>query len=305
VPAVESGYLKARLVAAHAARRARIESGQDRVVGVNCFQATEPSPLTADADTAVHTVDPASELAVLADLTEWRRHRDAAVVLAALGRLRADAARPDVNLMDATLACARAGVTTGEWSFALREVFGEYRAPTGVGAVPAGVSGAAGSNLAAVRAAAHATAAEIGAGRLRLLLGKPGLDGHSNGVEQIAVRARDAGLEVIYAGIRLTPGQIAAAAVAEDVHCVGLSILSGGHAELVPDVLRRLRQAGAADIPVVVGGIIPARDARDLRGQGVAAVFTPADFGITAIIGRIVDVIRHAHGLEPVLTMEG
>jgi (2R)-ethylmalonyl-CoA mutase len=303
VPAVESGYLKARLVAAHAARRARIESGQDQVVGVNCFQATEPSPLTADADTAVHNVDPAYQLAVLADLAEWCQHRDQAAVLAALGRLRADAARPDVNLMDATLACARAGVTTGEWSFALREVFGEYRAPTGVGGAP--VSAASGKDLAAVRLAARATAAEIGAGRLRLLLGKPGLDGHSNGVEQIAIRARDAGLEVIYAGIRLTPGQIAAAAVAEDAHCVGLSILSGGHAEVVPDVLRRLRQAGAGEIPVVVGGIIPPADAGRLRAQGVAAVFTPADFGITAIVGRIVDVIRRAHGLEPVLTMEG
>ena len=303
VPAVESGYIKARLVAAHAARRARIESGQDQVVGVNCFQATEPSPLTADADTTVHNVDPAYELAVLADLTQWCQHRDQAAVLAALGRLRADAARPDVNLMDATLACARAGVTTGEWSFALREVFGEYRAPTGVGGAP--VSAASGEDLAAVRLAARATAAEIGAGRLRLLLGKPGLDGHSNGVEQIAIRARDAGLEVIYAGIRLTPGQIAAAAVAEDVHCVGLSILSGGHAEVVPEVLRRLRQAGAGDIPVVVGGIIPSADAGRLRAQGVAAVFTPADFGITAIVGRIVDVIRRARGLEPVLTMEG
>jgi ethylmalonyl-CoA mutase len=305
VPAVESGYLKARLVAAHAARRARMESGEDRVVGVNCFQATEPNPLTADTEAAVYHVDPAYEATVRADLADWCQRRDQAAVLAALGRLRADAARPDVNLMDATLDCARAGVTTGEWSFALREVFGEYRAPTGVGAVPAGGGGAAGSDLAAVREAAHATAAEIGAGRLRLLLGKPGLDGHSNGVEQIAVRARDAGFEVIYAGIRLTPGQIAAAAVAEDVHCVGLSILSGGHAELVPEVLRRLRRLKAADIPVVVGGIIPASDARDLRAQGVAAVFTPADFGMTAIVGRIVDVIRRAHGLEPVLTMEG
>ena len=307
VAAVESGYLKARLVASHAARRARIESGEEKVVGVNCFQATEPSPLTADADTAVHNVDPAYELAVLADLAEWCQHRDQAAVLAALGRLRAEAARPDVNLMGATLACARAGVTTGEWSFALREVFGEYRAPTGLGGTggSGGSSPRANTDLAAVRTAAHATAAEIGAGRLRLLLGKPGLDGHSNGIEQIAVRARDAGFEVIYAGIRLTPGQIAAAAVAEDVHCVGLSILSGGHAELVPEVLRRLRQADAADIPVVVGGIIPPGDARDLRAQGVAAVFTPADFGITAIIGRIVDVIRRAHGLEPVLTMEG
>jgi ethylmalonyl-CoA mutase len=303
VPAVESGYLKARLVAAHAARRARIESGQDQVVGVNCFQATEPSPLTADADTAVHTVDPAHELAVLADLTEWRQHRDQAAVLAALDRLRADAARPGVNLMEATLACARAGVTTGEWSFALREVFGEYRAPTGIGAVSAVAS--PGEELASVRLAVKATAAEIGAGRLRLLLGKPGLDGHSNGVEQIAVRARDAGFEVIYSGIRLTPGQIAAAAAAEDVHCVGLSILSGGHTALVPEVLSRLRRLKATDIPVVVGGIIPPGDARDLRAQGVAAVFTPADFGITAIVGRIVDVIRRAHGLEPVLTMEG
>ena len=239
VPAVESGYLKAQLVASHAARRARIESGEEIVVGVNCFQATEPSPLTADADTAVHHVDPAYEQAVLADLAEWRQHRDQAAALAALARLKADAARPDVNLMDATLACARAGVTTGEWSFALREVFGEYRAPTGVGGAPLAAGPA--EDLAAVREAVHATAAEIGAGRLRLLLGKPGLDGHSNGVEQIAVRARDAGFEVIYSGIRLTPGQIAAAAVAEDVHCVGLSVLSGGHAELVPDVLRRLR----------------------------------------------------------------
>src|SRR6266702_597711 len=300
VPAVESGYLKAQLVASHTARRARIESGQEMVVGVNCFQATEPSPLTVNTETAVHQVDPAYEQEVLADLARWRERRDAAAVRGALARLAADADRPDVNLMDATLACARAGVTTGEWSFALREVFGEYRAPTGVGGAP--VSAAPGEDLTAVRLAARATAAEIGA---RLLLGKPCLDGHSNGVEQIAVRARDAGFEVIYAGIRLTPGQIAAAAVAEDVHCVGLSILSGGHAELVPEVLHRLRRLKAADIPVVVGGIIPANDVRDLRAQGVAAVFTPADFGITAIVGRIVDVIRRAHGLEPVLTMEG
>jgi ethylmalonyl-CoA mutase len=192
-------------------------------------------------------------------------------------------------------------------------VFGEYRAPTGLGslggrAVPPGSGGSppgGNTDLTVVRLAARATAAEIGAGRLRLLLGKPGLDGHSNGVEQIAVRARDAGFEVIYAGIRLTPGQIAAAAAAEDVHCVGLSILSGGHTQLVPEVLSRMRRLKAADIPVVVGGIIPAGDARDLRAQGVAAVFTPADFGITAIVGRIVDVIRRAHGLEPVLTMEG
>ena len=303
IPAVESGYLKARLVASHAARRARIEAGEDMVVGVNCFQAAEPSPLTAADRAMVQLVDPAYEQAVLADLTRWRQRRYRAAVRAALARLKADAEDPDVNLMEATLACARAGATTGEWASALREVFGEYRAPTGIGAFSAALRDSI--PLAQVRQAADATAARIGAGRLRLLLGKPGLDGHSNGVEQIAVRARDAGFEVIYAGIRLTPAQIAAAAVAEDVHCVGLSILSGGHAELVPDVLRRLRESGAGDIPVVVGGIIPSADAQALRAQGVAEVFTPADFDITDIVGRIVDEIRRAHSLEPVPTMEG
>jgi (2R)-ethylmalonyl-CoA mutase len=274
------------------------------VVGVNCFQATEPSPLTTAGGTMVQLVDPAYEQTVLAELARWRQRRYPGAVRAALARLKADAEDPDVNLMEATLACARAGVTTGEWAFALREVFGEYRAPTGIGAFSAAAV-AAGSSLAAIRKAADATAGEIGAGRLRLLLGKPGLDGHSNGIEQIAVRARDAGFEVIYSGIRLTPAQISAAAVAEDVHCVGLSILSGGHTELVPDVLRRLREAGAGDIPVVVGGIIPPADAEALRAQGVAAVFTPADFDITAIVGRIVDEIRRAHRLEPVPTIEG
>jgi ethylmalonyl-CoA mutase len=303
VPAVESGYLKARLVASHAAHRARVESGQDQVVGVNCFRATEPSPLTTAGGAMVQLVDPAYEHEVLAELARWRQRRYPGAVRAALARLKAEAEDPDVNLMEATLACVRAGVTTGEWAFALREVFGEYRAPTGVGAFSAAALRGS-TPLAAIRLVADATASEIGAGRLRLLLGKPGLDGHSNGIEQIAVRARDAGFEVIYSGIRLTPAQIAAAAVAEDVHCVGLSILSGGHAELVPDVLRRLREAGAGDIPVVVGGIIPPDDAQALRAQGVAAVFTPADFDITAIIGRIVGEIRRAHRLEPEPTME-
>jgi (2R)-ethylmalonyl-CoA mutase len=299
IQAVESGYLKAQLVASHAARRARIESGADKIVGVNCFETTEPSPLTADLQAAVQRVDPASEPAVLADLEQWRKRRDESEVLAALDQLKADAALEGVNLMTATLACARAGVTTGEWASVLREVFGEYRAPTGVSGTPVTAAAGPGTELAAVRAAVAATAAELGAGRLRLLVGKPGLDGHSNGAEQIAVRARDAGFEVIYQGIRLTPEQIVAAAIAEDVHCLGLSILSGGHLELVPDVLRRLRGAGAADLPVVVGGIIPAADAQSLRAMGVAAVFTPRDYGITAIIGRIVDEIRLAHGLQP------
>jgi ethylmalonyl-CoA mutase len=298
VAAVESGYLKSQLVASHAARRARIESGADKIVGVNCFETTEPSPLTADLDTAVHRVDPAHELAVRASLERWRSQRDQGRVAQALDRLRADAARADTSLMPATLACARAGVTTGEWSAALREVFGEYRAPTGVSGAPLAAA-VPDEELAAVRLAVAETAADLGVARLRLLVGKPGLDGHSNGAEQIAVRARDAGFEVIYQGIRLTPEEIVAAAVAEDVHCVGLSILSGGHAELVPEVLRGLREAGAADLPVVVGGIIPAADAEALRAQGVCAVFTPKDFGITAIIGRIVDEIRLAHLARP------
>jgi (2R)-ethylmalonyl-CoA mutase len=294
--AVESGYLKARLVASHAARRARIETGQEKIVGVNCYESTEPNPLTADLDTAIMTVDPANEARVVSALHTWREQRDAHRAESALSALRKAAAGTG-NLMAATVECARAGVTTGEWAWALRDVFGEFRAPTGVGGAPLAVTAEAGSALATVREKVEKTAAELGGGRLRLLVGKPGLDGHSNGAEQIAVRARDAGFEVIYQGIRLTPEQIVAAAVAEDVHCVGLSILSGSHAELVPDVLERLRQAGAQDIPVIVGGIIPAADAAALRAAGVAAVFTPKDFGITEIIGRIVDEIRTANTL--------
>ncbi|GAA2412126.1 protein meaA [Streptomyces glaucosporus] len=296
--AVESGYLKSRLVASHAERRARIESGEEKIVGVNCFESTEPNPLTADLDTAVMTVDPAVEAQVVASLHRWRETRDEDRAQRALAELKR-AAAGEVNLMPATLECARAGVTTGEWAWALRDVFGEYRAPTGVSSAPVAVPAEEGSALAAVRAKAEATAAELGCGRLRLLVGKPGLDGHSNGAEQIAVRARDAGFEVVYQGIRLTPEQIVSAAVAEDVHCVGLSILSGSHAELVPDVLDRLRRAGAGDVPVIVGGIIPPADAEALRSIGVAAVFTPKDFGITEIVGRIVDEIRTANKLDP------
>ncbi|WP_432107821.1 protein meaA [Streptomyces sp. AA1529] len=308
--AVESGYLKSQLVASHAERRARIESGEEKIVGVNCYEATEPSPLTADLDTAILTVDPAGEAATVAAVKRWRETRDEPFwregnrepglhpsAEQALAALR-EAAAGDTNLMEATLECARAGVTTGEWAGALREVFGEFRAPTGVSSAPVAVSAEEGSELAAVRRKAADTAAELGVGKLRLLVGKPGLDGHSNGAEQIAVRARDAGFEVVYQGIRLTPEEIVAAALAEDVHCVGLSILSGSHAELVPDVLERMRKAGAADVPVVVGGIIPSADARALCEAGVAAVFTPKDFGITGIIGRIVDEIRSQHKLR-------
>jgi (2R)-ethylmalonyl-CoA mutase len=211
----------------------------------------------------------------------------------ALAALRA-AAGTDVNLMAATLDCARAGVTTGEWAGVLREVFGEYRAPTGVAAASAGAGDA---TLADVRERVRSTGEELG-GRLRLLVGKPGLDGHSNGAEQVAVRARDAGFEVVYQGIRLTPAQIVSAAVEEDVHVVGLSVLSGSHLQVVPAVLQGLRAAGLDDVPVVVGGIIPDGDARRLRELGVARVFTPKDFALTDIMGQLVDVVRAAHGLD-------
>lgn len=297
IAAVESGYMKQALVSAHAARRGRIESGEEKIVGVNVYTSTEPSPLTADLDGAIQTADPEAERAALRSVEEWKAGRDQAAVDEALARLAADA-KTDANLMTATLAAARAGATTGEWAGTLREVFGEFRAPTGVsGAVGVvAAAGEAGDELRAVREKVRTTGEELG-GRLRLLVGKPGLDGHSNGAEQVAVRARDAGFEVVYQGIRLTPAQIVRAAVDEDVHCVGLSILSGSHMELVPAVVEGLRAEGLGDVPVIVGGIIPDADARSLREAGVAAVYTPKDYGLTQIMGSIVDVIRRAEGL--------
>ncbi|MEO5852906.1 MAG: protein meaA [Nocardioides sp.] len=294
IAAVESGYMKQALVSAHSARRARIETGEEKIVGVNIYETTEPSPLTADLDTAIQAADPEAERAALASVEAWKAARDGAAVTAALARLAGDA-KTVANLMPATLAAARAGATTGEWAGTLREVFGEFRAPTGVTGAVGTIE--AGTELTAVRERVRATGEELG-GRLRLLVGKPGLDGHSNGAEQVAVRARDAGFEVIYQGIRLTPEQIVAAAVAEDVHCVGLSILSGSHMELVPAVLDGLREAGLEDVPVIVGGIIPDGDARRLADLGVAAVYTPKDFGLTGIMGDIVEVIRRAHDLN-------
>ena len=286
-------YMKSELVSSHATRRSRIENGEEIIVGVNRFETTEPSPLTADLDAAIMAADPEAEKTARASVTAWKAERDEAEVIEALGAVSA-AAKTDTNLMGPTLAAARAGATTGEWAATLREVFGEYRGPTGVsGAVVA----EAGAELTAVRARVKETGQELG-GRLRLLVGKPGLDGHSNGAEQVAVRARDAGFEVIYQGIRLTPEQIVAAAVAEDVHCVGLSILSGSHMELVPTVLEGLRAAGLADVPVIVGGIIPDSDGRRLLEAGVAAVYTPKDFGLTEIMDGIVEVIRKANGLR-------
>ena len=295
VAAVESGYMKSRLVASHAERRARMESGEQVVVGVNAYVTTEPNPLIADIQSAVQAVDPHVEEVAVADVTAWRSQRDDVRATEALAVLRS-LATTDANLMPATIDCARAGVTTGEWSGALREAFGEYRAPTGVsGNVAASEVGDA---LRAVRDKVRITSDELGA-RLRFLVGKPGLDGHSNGAEQIAVRARDAGFEVIYQGIRLTPKEIVAASVAEDVDIVGLSILSGSHRELVPEVVRGIRDAGLDDAIVIVGGIIPEADAAFLRSEGVAEVFTPKDYDATLIMSRIIDALRAARGLAP------
>ncbi|WP_019145235.1 protein meaA [Aeromicrobium massiliense] len=294
IAAVESGYMKQALVGAHAERRARIEAGEITVVGVNKYVETEPSPLTADLDAAIMVADPQAEANAKADVEQWRAQRDESEVRAALERVAAEA-KTGANLMEATLAAVRAGATVGEWSQTLRDVFGEYRAPTGVTGI-VGVQDA-GEELVALRERVRATGEELG-GRLRFLVGKPGLDGHSNGAEQIAVRARDAGFEVVYQGIRLTPSQIVAAAVDEDVHAVGLSILSGSHMELVPQVQQGLLDAGLDDVPLIVGGIIPDSDARRLEADGIAAVFTPKDFGMTEIMGRIVDEIRKAHDLD-------
>ena len=287
VTAVDTGYMKTQLVQSHAMRRSRVESGDDIVVGVNAFTSSEENPLLADLDTAVQSVDPAVEQQAIDALVTWRAERDQSAVDNALARLVSEAATA-INLMEATLACARAGVTTGEWAGALREVFGEYRAPTGISA--ALTSPPSSEALAEVRAEVQAASAAKGA-PLRFLVGKPGLDGHSNGAEQIAVRARDAGFEVIYQGIRLTPEQIVAAAIAEDVDVIGLSILSGSHRALVPDVLDGLAAAGVSDIPVVVGGIIPEADAAWLKSKGVAAIFTPKDYDATVIMRRVLQVI--------------
>ncbi|SER39037.1 protein meaA [Actinokineospora terrae] len=293
VAAVESGYMKTQMVGSLAERRRRIEVGEEVIVGVNKFDTTEPSPLQAEGAKAIETVDPVAEREAVDAIQRWRASRDESAAQDSLDALRT-AAKTDANLMAATLACAQAGVTTGEWAAALREVFGEYRAPTGVSGAYA--AGEAGVELAKVREWVKATGDEIGE-RLRMLVGKPGLDGHSNGAEQIAVRARDTGFEVVYQGIRLTVDQIVSAAVQEGVHVVGLSILSGSHLEAVPAVVEGLRAAGAGDIPVVVGGIIPPDDAKTLLEGGVARVFTPKDYEMTQIMSEIVRVIREANGL--------
>ncbi|MFJ9780522.1 protein meaA [Amycolatopsis sp. NPDC101161] len=293
VAAVESGYMKSQLVASLAEYRRGMENGERILVGVNKFETTEPSPLQAEGAKAIETIDPAVEKAAVTAIEEWRTHRDNDAVERSLAALK-ERAQTTENLFEATVDCARAGVTTGEWAGALREVFGEYRAPTGVSAAAAGGGD---PGIERVRERVRATEAELGE-RLRILVGKPGLDGHSNGAEQVAVRARDVGFEVVYQGIRLTPEQIVAAAVQEGVHVVGLSVLSGSHLEVVPNVVDGLRAAGAGDVPVIVGGIIPPDDAALLTERGIARVFTPKDYELTEIMDGIVSLVRERNGLS-------
>jgi (2R)-ethylmalonyl-CoA mutase len=287
VAAVESGYLKRQLVESNARRIEAIERGEQVVVGVNRFVETEPSPL-AEAAEAVVTVAPEAEAEQIARLNAWRAARDDAAVAAALAQLCA-AAKSSVNIMPASIACAKAGVTTGEWGFALREAFGEYRAPTGIGTAMRNDA----EGLDDLRAEVDRVSKKLGR-RLKFLVGKPGLDGHSNGAEQVAARARDAGIEVVYDGIRLTAEAIATAAAAQRVHAVGLSILSGSHLALAREVIARMREAGLADVPVVVGGIIPPQDAAALKEAGAAAIYTPKDFELNRILTDLVRIVEDA-----------
>jgi ethylmalonyl-CoA mutase len=283
-------YMKAALVESHRERWRRIESGELTVVGMNRFTSTEPSPLTADADGGILRVDPQVEADQRAAVERWRSERDQAAVDRALEELARVARHEHENIMPATIEAARAGATTGEWAKALRDAFGEYRAPTGVGEAPALPS----EEVAELRDEVERVSEALGR-RLKFLVGKPGLDGHSNGAEQIAVRARDAGMDVVYEGIRLTPSQIANSAAQEGVHVVGLSILSGSHRELIPAVLEAMREAGVGDVPVVVGGIIPRADADELREMGIAAVYTPADWDLNRMMRDLVALVAEGH----------
>jgi (2R)-ethylmalonyl-CoA mutase len=284
-------YMKAALVDSHRERIRRIEEGEQVVVGQNRFTETEVSPLTADAEGGILVVDPKLEAEQIEAVRRWRSERDQAAVDAALASLAAVARDEDAteNLMVATIAAARAGATTGEWSRALREVFGSYRAPTGVGEAASIERAGGDEELDELRGEVAGLQEKLGR-RLKILVGKPGLDGHSNGAEQIAVRARDAGMDVVYEGIRLTPAQIAASALQEGVHVIGLSILSGSHRDLIPAVIDALNDAGVS-VPVVVGGIIPDQDVAALEQAGVAAVYTPKDFDINRIMRDIVKIV--------------
>ncbi len=283
-------YMKEALVSAHAERRRAIEAGEQVVVGLNRYEQTEPSPLVEGLDElAFERVDPAAEAEQLERLERWREQRDDAAVAGSLDALK-ETARTEADLLPASIAAAKAGVTTGEWADSLREVFGEYRPPTGMGAR---LAGAQPESLDQARRKVEAAAGRAAVKKLRMLVAKPGLDGHSNAAEQVALRARDAGFEVIYQGIRLTPEQISRAAVEEDVDVIGMSILSGAHNLLVPEVLDRLRAEGVDTtlVPVIVGGVIPEEDEKKLLELGVARIYTPKDFDLSRMIGEIADLI--------------
>ena len=292
-------YMKSGLVESHRERWRRIESGELTVVGMNRFDSTEPSPLTADADGGILVVDPKIESERREAVKRWRSERDQSAVDEALAELERVARDEAENIMPPTIAAARAGVTTGEWSQALRSVFGEYRAPTGVGEAAAVSS----EEVSEIRDEVERLSEALGR-RLKFLVGKPGLDGHSNGAEQIAVRARDAGMDVVYEGIRLTPSQIASSAAQEGVHVIGLSILSGSHAELIPSVLSELAEAGVENVPVVVGGIIPDADAAALRDAGVAAVYTPRDWDLNQMMRDIIALVGERNGVSTAARLE-
>ncbi|MFO1518702.1 MAG: protein meaA [bacterium] len=279
-------YMKQQLVASNAKRINAIESGDIKVVGVNFYTETAESPLTADAEGGILKIDPKAVEEKIQSLQAFRKKRNQNEVKAALQALK-EAAKSGSNIMPVSIAAAKVGVTTGEWADALREVFGEYRAPTGVGGVRAATTT---EGLQKARAKVEEFQKKTGE-KLRILVGKPGLDGHSNGAEQIAVRARDVGMEVIYQGIRLTPQQIAESALQEGVHVIGLSILSGSHLSLIPEVMRLLKEKGLAQLPIVAGGIIPESDREELLKQGVAKVYTPKDFELNQIMEEIVDVV--------------
>ena len=288
VASVENSFKKRRLVESNATRLSAIERGDLPVIGVNRYADGEPSPLTS-GDGSIMTVDASAEMEQINLLQTWRNERDVDLVATALDNLRT-AASGSENIMEPSIACAHAGVTTGEWAGVLRDVFGEYRAPTGVG----GSAAVGATQMDPVRLRVDGLEEVLGT-RLKMLVGKPGLDGHSNGAEQIAVRARDAGVEVVYEGIRLTPAEIVQAALQEGVHVVGLSILSGSHVTLVAEVVERMRDAGIGDVPVIVGGIIPPDDEKQLLNSGVAAVYTPKDFDITRILEGIVGIVEDAN----------
>jgi (2R)-ethylmalonyl-CoA mutase len=297
IDAVESGYIKQRLVESNAARIAAIERGDQIVVGVNRYRESAESPLTKDLESAILTVDPAVERQAVEALARFRAQRDRGAVATAIERLRS-AVQQGQNIMPPSIEAAKAGVTTGEWAAALREVLGEYRAPTGVAGAriaDGGQDGASFPHVQQLRAELARLEKRLGR-RPKILVGKPGLDGHSNGAEQIALKARDVGFEVVYEGIRVSPERLVASALEEGVHIIGISILSGSHLDLVPQIIERARAAGLGDIPIVVGGIIPEADAKRLEQAGVARVYTPKDFELDSIMDDLVRLV--AKGAE-------